>query len=80
MLFLVITFGQKIKKFGIVNSFRSNFEPTLQIQNLTERTNHLDTLIAQLQDTINNNERYNIQTQSEIIDRVRAIKVITLNQ
>ena len=74
MLFLVITFAQKIKKFGIINSFKSNFAPTMQIHTLTERTDRLASLVTQLQDTVNNNQRNSVETQSEIIDRVRAIE------
>ena len=80
MLFLLITFAQKIKKFGIINSFKLNFAPTMQIHTLTERTDQLAILITQIQDTVNNNQRNTTETQSEIIDRVRAIEVGTLNQ
>ena len=74
MLFLVITFAQKIKKFGIISSFKSNFAPTMQIHTLTERTDRLASIITQLQDTVNNDQRNSVETQSEIIDRVRAIE------
>ena len=80
MLFLVITFAQKIKKFGIISSFKSNFAPTMQIHTLTERTDRLASLVTQLQDTVNNNQRNSVETQSEIIDRVRAIEEASNNQ
>ena len=46
----------------------------MQIHTLTERTDRLASLITQLQDTVNNNQRKSVETQSEIIDRVRAIE------
>ena len=77
ILFLLITFVQKMKKFGVRSSFKSNFAPTMQIHTLTERTDTLATLIAQFQDTVKNNQRNSVETQSEIIDRVRAIEEAT---
>ena len=61
-------------KIGIISSFKSNFAPTMQIHTLTERTDTLAALIVQRQDTVKNNQRNSVETQSEIIDRVRAIE------
>ena len=74
VVFLFATFLQKKNKLGTRNSFQSNFAPTMQIHTLTERTDTLAELIVKLQDTIKNIQRNTIQTQAEIIDRLRALE------
>ena len=74
VLFLIAAFWQKKKTLGTRNSFQSTFAPTVQIHTLTERTDALAGVIAKLKDTINSIQRNTIQTQAEIIDRLRALE------